>query len=130
MALVCWKCGASIEELPQPLERLATCHACLAELHVCKLCQFYNPRVSDKCDEPLAAGSVREVDRANFCDYFKPKPDVFTATDSSAADAAKAELEALFGIGDSSPASPTTADEARSELDKLFDESPGKPGKD
>lgn len=124
MALLCWKCGASIADLPQPLERLATCHSCMAELHVCRQCQFYNPKISDKCDEPLAAGQVREIDRANFCDYFQAKEDAFEASDASAADAARAELEALFGVGDDSPAnpgaSPTTADEAQSELDKLF----------
>ena len=134
MSLVCWKCGASIEDLPQPLERLAACHACLAELHTCTQCEFYNPKVSDKCDEPLAAGQVRETDRANFCDYFKPKQDAFVASDTSAADAAMSELESLFGVSDSSPAnpgaSPTTSDDAKSELDKLFGDSPDEQGKD
>jgi hypothetical protein len=118
--LVCWRCGASIADLLQPLERIAACPSCRAELHVCRLCEFYNPKVSDKCNEPLAAGQVREVDRANFCDYFRPMMNAFQASDFSAADRARDELASLFAAGSGASNVSDNADKARSELDKLF----------
>jgi hypothetical protein len=96
--LVCWKCGASIEEWPLPLSRLADCKACHAELHVCRQCLFYDTAKAKQCREPIAE-EVKEKTRANFCDYFQVRPDAYQAQDRSAAEAARAELEALFGIG-------------------------------
>jgi hypothetical protein len=61
-ALICWKCGASLAELPLPLGRLAECLACHAELHVCRMCEFYDPRVTNSCDEPR--GAVQGVHQA------------------------------------------------------------------
>lgn len=118
--LLCWRCGVSLADVLQPFERIAACPACHAELHVCRLCEFYNKKLSDKCNEPLAAGQVREVDRANFCDYFKPKPDAFQASDYSAADKAHDELASLFGAKTDSITVSGNADKARSELEKLF----------
>ena len=69
--LVCWKCGTALKGVPMPLSRRAECLACHAELHVCRLCHFYAPRVEGKCREDRAE-EVREKERANFCDYFTP----------------------------------------------------------
>ena len=41
-SLVCWKCGASLAAPSLPLRRLDVCPACEAELHACKLCEFYD----------------------------------------------------------------------------------------
>ena len=94
--LVCWKCGASLAALSLPLRRLDECPKCRAELHVCRMCVDYDTRVAKHCREPTAE-EVREKDRANFCDHFKPRPGAYQARDASAADRARAELEKLFG---------------------------------
>lgn len=98
-ALVCWRCGASLQHIPQPLVRLAQCKACGADLHVCRLCKFYNPRHSDKCDHELAE-PAREVDVANFCHYFRPRPGAYNPQEKSRADDALAQLQALFDDGE------------------------------
>ena len=86
----CWRCGAPLEQALFPLRREEVCPACDADLHVCKLCRFFNPSVSDACDEPIAA-EVTNKERANFCDYLKPSPDAWRGA-GSAADAALADL--------------------------------------
>jgi len=40
---------------------------------------------------------VKDKQAANFCDYFRPTPSAYRPEALSAADKAKAELEALFG---------------------------------
>lgn len=95
-ALVCWRCGASLQQVSQPLARLAQCKVCDADLHVCRLCKFYNPRHSDKCDHELAE-PAREVDVANFCHYFRPQAGAYNSQEKSRADDALAQLQALFG---------------------------------
>lgn len=120
MALVCWKCGASLEELSLPLLRLEECRHCHAELHVCKLCEWYSTAVAKHCREPIAE-EVKDKERANFCDYFKPRPDAYSAVSLDAAAKAKADLEAMFGGGAAQAESqPSAADKARAELDALF----------
>jgi len=94
--LVCWKCGASLAALSLPLRRLDECPSCRAELHVCRMCVDYDPRVAKQCREPTAE-EVRDKTRANFCDYFKPRPGAYVPTDTSEAERARAELEKLFG---------------------------------
>ena len=117
-ALVCWKCGVSLKEIPRPFARLAECGQCRAELHVCRMCEFYNPRVSEKCDEPMAE-HPRKLERANFCDYFKPKRGAFVARNEAKAGAAKAGLDALFGEAPKKGVSSDT-NPARAKLAELF----------
>ena len=118
--LVCWRCGASLKDLPLPITRLMQCKACNADLHVCRLCQFYNPRLHQKCNHDMAE-PAREVDIANFCDYFKPRPDAFKPADKSSADAARAQLEALFGGDDKAAAPDNEAQQsAQDKFDSLF----------
>ncbi len=93
--LVCWRCGASLAELPQPLARLAECPACNTDLHVCRMCKFYDTHVSRQCREPIAE-DVQDKQRANFCGYFQGRPDAYVPQDQDAARAARDALEALF----------------------------------
>ena len=118
MPLVCWKCGASLAELSLPLRRLDECKACGAELHVCKLCEFYSLSVAKHCRETIAE-EVKDKERANFCDYFKPRPGAYSAKDLDAGSKAKAELDALFGAKPTAPEL-SAADKAKAELEALF----------
>ncbi len=93
--LVCWKCGASLAALPLPLGRRAECLACHAELQVCRLCRHYDTTKAKQCREK-AAEDVRDKTRANFCDWFQPRPGAVTADKADGGDA-RAKLEALFG---------------------------------
>lgn len=118
MSLVCWKCGASLADLSLPLRRLDECRQCHAELHVCKMCEWYSLHVAKYCRETVAE-EVKEKERANFCDYFKPRPGAYSAGNIDAATKAQAEFDALFGGGKRSD-QPSAADRARAELEALF----------
>jgi hypothetical protein len=120
-ALVCWKCGASLAEYTLPLRRLEECRQCHAELHVCRMCEWYSLSVAKHCREPIAE-EVKDKEHANFCDYFKPRPDAHQPV-GDVASKARSDLEALFGqpSGDSTPtAAPDPAAAARAQLDALF----------
>jgi len=111
----CWRCGAAVPLDLLPLRREEVCPTCNADLHVCKLCTFYNPAVSDACDEPIAA-SVGNKERANFCDYFKPSARAYKGGAGGDQARARAELDALFGGAPPEP----RAGAVQSELEKLF----------
>jgi hypothetical protein len=117
--LVCWKCGTSLADLTLPLRRLEECRNCGAELHVCKLCEWYSLTVAKHCREPIAE-EVKDKERANFCDYFKPRPGAYSKADVSASSQARAGLDALFGGAKDAAPQPTAADRAKADLDKLF----------
>ena len=104
--LVCWKCGASLADLTLPLRRLEECRKCGAELHVCKLCEWYSVAVAKHCREPIAE-EVKDKERANFCDYFKPRPGAYCRADVAASSKARTDLDALFGGGEERDAEPT-----------------------
>lgn len=119
-ALVCWQCGVSIADLSLPLSRFDECRSCRASLHACRLCQFYETTVAKQCREPIAE-EVKDKERANFCDYFQPRPGAWSDKGVTESERAKAALAALFGGG--SPATPNpdaAADDARRKLDELF----------
>ena len=124
-ALVCWHCGGSLKNIATPFTRLAQCQACGADLHVCRLCKFYNPNHFEKCDHDMAE-PAREVDIANFCHYFRAKPNAYNPREKSRADDAMAQLKALFGeTEDNSKDTPEqSADQdepsAKQKFDDLF----------
>jgi len=113
--LVCWKCGASLADLPLPLSRLAECPKCRAYLHACRLCEFYDPHLADKCSEDRAE-EVRDKEGANFCDWFKPRPNAHRPPDNVRTRAAKASLDDLFGTA----AADDRSGAARDHLDEIF----------
>ena len=120
-SLVCWKCGASLDGEPLPLPRLAECRVCHADLHVCRLCQFYDPGVANSCREPIA-DEVKDKERANFCGYFQPRPDACGEAVADPARESKTRLDALFGdTREGGPEGIVSDDErARRRLDELF----------
>lgn len=115
---VCWKCGADISHMAMPPGRMDKCESCRADLHVCKLCRFYDRSRANQCQEPVA-DPVSDKQRANFCGYFEVRADAFQQGDSSATTASEQGLAALFGEPVDVPNS-NNVDEARSELEKLF----------
>jgi hypothetical protein len=92
----CWKCGAALAELSLPFGRIERCRHCGADLHVCKLCREYDPRALQQCREPTVE-EVREKERANFCDHYKPVAGAWKGGTTQAADAARTALDKLFG---------------------------------
>lgn len=117
--LVCWQCGAALTALTPPLLRLDECPSCRADLHVCKLCAFYDVDATDQCREDDAE-AVLEKTRANFCAYFQPRADAYAAGARSKAVAAKAQLDNLFGDNVNDANKNSAADDARRALDDLF----------
>ena len=126
--LQCWKCGASFAGPPEHLGRLDTCSTCRAELYVCRMCEFFDPKISHSCREPVA-DEVKDKERANFCGYFQIRPDAFQPHNDAAASAAKSQLDTLFGSGgtEEPPADSTRdidisipADTADEQLERLF----------
>ena len=126
--LKCWQCEASLKGLPLPLGRREECASCGSSLHVCRMCEFYDPTVSKDCREPMA-DEVSDKENANFCDYFRPHPGLTAQADPAAADA-RAKLAALFGEEGKATASrpgdvkhpPNKADKTREKLNALFEE--------
>ncbi|MDO6692022.1 hypothetical protein Q4574_01945 [Aliiglaciecola sp. 3_MG-2023] len=92
--LTCWKCGNRLDDVIFPMSRREECANCGADQHVCKMCKDYDVRSG--CNEPRAE-QVSDTEKANFCDYFSPSGNVFTATHDDKAQQAKAQLAALFG---------------------------------
>ncbi|MCS6946385.1 MAG: hypothetical protein NZM12_02075 [Steroidobacteraceae bacterium] len=93
--LQCWKCGASLASLSLPLRRLDECPACRAELHVCRMCVDFDPSKAKQCREPTAE-EVNDKTRANFCDFFQPRPGAYQPPNRDAEAKARAALEELF----------------------------------
>jgi ribosome-binding protein aMBF1 (putative translation factor) len=110
---VCWRCGATLQDVPLPLGRRAECPACHAELHVCRMCRHYDTRKAKHCRE-TAAEEIREKTRANFCDWFQPCHEAYAPDSPRAED--RSRLDALFGDTgvDKRP------DDPRRALDDLF----------
>ena len=97
--LSCYRCGASLAGLSLPLPRMDECPDCSVQIHVCRMCVFFDPNVTKQCRED-DADEVKEKERANFCDYFKPGSDAFTGQELAAQEKAKGQLAGLFGDGE------------------------------
>jgi hypothetical protein len=125
--LVCWRCGAAITPGQRPISRLERCRECEADLHVCRLCRHYNPRMTGYCDHDHAEPPL-ERERANFCQFFKPRPGAFTPGEREVDQTVRDGLEALFGRRSPQDPAPTrpraAADRAREALERLFGEKP------
>ena len=93
--IACYSCGASLSRLSLPLTRRDLCPECGVELHVCRMCVQFDPKVPAQCREDDAE-DVKEKELANFCEWFTPSDTAFNPEQKSEADQALASLEAMF----------------------------------
>jgi hypothetical protein len=94
--LMCWNCGAVLDEVPMPLSRHEHCPRCFEALHCCRLCRFYDPGISQQCSEDRAEPPANK-EGANFCDWFAPRHGGSGDAGEDRQAAARAKLDALFG---------------------------------
>ena len=118
-SFTCWKYGGALQELLLPLPRHEECPHCRAQLHVCRMCLYFDTAAPQQCQEPVA-DNVSDKQRANFCGYFQINPQAYTGASDQAADSR--QLDALFGDGNPGEAAEDSAseDELGSQLDELF----------
>jgi hypothetical protein len=90
--LFCFNCNKPVP-VAGIIGRRDECPHCRADVHVCRNCEFYDPKVYNECRE-TQADVVKEKDRANFCDYLKPRLGQGAGIDKAAA--LRAAAEALF----------------------------------
>jgi len=116
----CWKCGNPLPDLLLPMARHEECPHCRAQLHVCRMCEFFDTAAPQQCREPVA-DPVSDKQRANFCGYLQINPHAFTMP-SDQTDESHRRLDALFGGESSASASEsrTAEDESREQLEQLF----------
>lgn len=114
--IVCYRCGGSLAALTLPLSRRDLCPECSAHVHVCRMCQYFDPHVTGQCLEDDAE-EVIEKERVNFCDWFKPRADAFDSARASAQAHAESELSSLFGEADGDG---VAADPPHSDAEDLF----------
>lgn len=122
-SLVCWKCGASLDEVPLPIGRSAECLACRSELHVCRLCRFYDVTLAQDCSEPMAE-EVKDKTRANFCELFEPRPQAYKTENGRSESPDLGALDALFGGQDRQAARNVSPDDGLKALEDLFGDGP------
>jgi hypothetical protein len=114
---VCWRCGTRLEKLSLPLSRLDECPQCEVQVHVCRMCVSFDPSVTRSCTEDDAE-DVRDKERANYCDFFKPRTDAFDAAYAAADRKASEQLDQLFGEGQNDGPTGDTGNQAAGDLFK------------
>jgi len=91
--MLCHACKKEVSVV-EKVYRGDECPHCSADLKVCLNCTFYDKSYNNQCRE-TSAEMVRDKEKANFCDYFKPSSsDGGSEVDSKAK--ALEELENLF----------------------------------
>ena len=90
--VTCFSCQKKLQ-FSDKVGRREECPHCRSDVHVCRNCSFYDPKVYNECRE-TSADVVREKDRANYCDFFVPSTGGGNAQDKAAA--LRAAAEALF----------------------------------
>jgi len=108
-----------LQELLLPLPRHEECSHCRAQLHVCRMCLYFDTAAPQQCREPVA-DNVSDKQRANFCGYFQINPQAYADPSDQTADSR--QLGALFGDENSGEASENSNPEGElgTELDQLF----------
>lgn len=95
MEVICFSCHKKTT-VPGNIGFREECITCHADLHSCKCCQFYDPKVYNECRE-TSADVVRDKERGNYCDFYQPNGAESNA--KSKRDEMLAAAEALFKKG-------------------------------
>jgi hypothetical protein len=90
----CQSCGTVVEVFSL-VGRRDMCPNCGDDLHACVQCEFFDLSASNQCREPQAE-RVGDKEAANHCEFFRLSRNEVEATKSTAAEDARAKLEALF----------------------------------
>ena len=105
-----------VTDQPVPLSTYAECRQCRAQLHCCRQCQHFNPKLRADCDEPRAE-SYTEREKANFCDWFKLRHQFVETGKNARLVEHQAELNSLFGTDAGVTETPS---DIGTQLDDLF----------
>jgi len=105
--IVCYNCGQALAALSLPLSRQDVCPGCAAYVHVCRMCEHFDPQVPAQCREDDAE-EVTEKQRVNFCEWFSPREHAFDEGKRNERTRSQARLDQLFG--DSGEAESDAAD--------------------
>jgi hypothetical protein len=84
------------------------------------MCVHFDVAVARSCREDDAE-AVKEKERANFCDYFKPSADAFDPDRAEADSSARAQLGSLFDDASETDESAGGDNAAKNPADDLFD---------
>lgn len=69
-SITCHACQKSLDLQPgAKIMRSDECPHCYANIHCCKMCDFYDKTAYNECRESNA-DRILEKEMANFCDYF------------------------------------------------------------
>ncbi len=90
----CYSCQKAMQ-ISEKVSFREDCPYCRADLHVCRQCLFYDPKIYNECKETNAERVV-DKEKANYCEYFQLDEDVQTSSKLSEADLAKQKLAELF----------------------------------
>ena len=112
----CWQCKSTVTDQLLPLSTYAECRHCRAQLHCCRQCQHFNPRLRADCDEPRAE-SYSEREKANFCDWHKLRREFVEPSEKAPSVDHQTELNTLFGANAGVTETPSNS---RTQLDDLF----------
>ena len=118
MPTVCRACGSALD-IPPPIPRDSECPNCRHDVRACSNCRHYDPGRHNACQEP-AADPVEDKQRRNFCEYFELNQQPWVARSSDRADAARKQLDQLFG----GTPKPSSTSAARERLEGLFKKQP------
>lgn len=94
LTVVCSACG-TFNTVTGRVGRRDECSKCMADLHVCKNCEFYDVSSYNECRE-VSADRVSDKEAGNFCDFFKPGSGSYEKNNSADF---LAQAEALFKKG-------------------------------
>ena len=83
------------------------------------MCVHYDPAVTRQCREDDAE-EVKEKERPNFCDYFRPSVDAFQSAAIDAETKARRQLDNLFGSGDDAADAGSNPDDPLADAGALF----------
>src|SRR5262245_14564893 len=115
--LECWSCGADLKDVLRPIRSTTQCPACRADLHVCRMCRFYDPKVLGECTHDRA-DRVLIKENANYCAHYRPRSQSYAPKEKTEALAAQASLRALFGdpsVEEAGPSAVSAVDQAKAQ---------------